>query len=172
MEVRDPELDLRRLRIRLGVAMALVVICFGLLAARFYYLQVVRFNDFHAQAEDNRITLIPVPPQRGQITDRNGIVLAENVFSYALELAPGRIGDLNATDRRAGARSWTSRQTDRRRFRRLMAEMKFTDTVPLKTRLSDEEVAQDRRDAVSLSRASRSRRGPTATIRWARRPPT
>ena len=88
MEVRDPEVDLRRLRIRLGVAMALAVICFGLLAARFYYLQVVRFNDFHSQAEDNRITLIPVPPQRGQITDRNGIVLAENVFSYALELAP------------------------------------------------------------------------------------
>ena len=70
MEVRDPEVDLRRMRIRLGVAMLLTVFCFGLLAARFYYLQVVRFTEFHSQAEDNRITLIPVPPQRGQITDR------------------------------------------------------------------------------------------------------
>ena len=144
MEVTDPELELRRLRIRLGVAMALVILCFGLLASRFYYLQVVRYSDFHSQAEDNRITLIPVPPQRGQITDRNGIVLAENVFSYALEIAPGRVEDPNGLngliDELAGVVDIS--QTDRRRFRRLMAEMKFTDTVPLKTRLSDEEVAK------------------------------
>ena len=141
MEVRDPEVDLRRMRIRLGVAMLLTVFCFGLLAARFYYLQVVRFTEFHSQAEDNRITLIPVPPQRGQITDRNGIVLAENVFSYALELAPNRIGDLNGLIDDLSQVVDIS-QTDRRRFRRLMAEMKFTDTVPLKTRLTDEEVAK------------------------------
>ena len=141
MEVTDPELELRRLRIRLGVAMTLAVFCFGLLATRFYYLQVMRFNDFHSQAEDNRITLIPVPPQRGQITDRNGIVLAENVFSYALEIAPARVDDLNGLiDELSGVVDIS--QNDRRRFRRLMAEMKFTDTVPLKTRLSDEEVAK------------------------------
>jgi penicillin-binding protein 2 len=141
MEVRDPQIELRRLRIRLGVAMALSILCFGLLAARFYYLQVVRYNDFHSQAEDNRITLIPVPPQRGQITDRNGIVLAENVFSYALELAPGRVQDVNGLIDELSQIVDIS-QTDRRRFRRLMAEMKFTDTVPLKTRLTDEEVAR------------------------------
>ncbi|HZH05572.1 MAG TPA: penicillin-binding protein 2 [Lautropia sp.] len=141
MDVRDPAADLGRLRIRLGIAMALAVVCFGLLAARFYYLQVVRFNDFHAQAEDNRITMIPVPPQRGQITDRNGIVLAENVFSYALEIAPARIDDINALIDELAMVVDIS-QTDRRRFRRLMAEMKFTDTVPLKSRLTDEEVAK------------------------------
>ncbi|MBA3479037.1 MAG: penicillin-binding protein 2, partial [Lautropia sp.] len=140
-EVRDPELVLRRLRIRLGVAMALAVVCFGLLTARFYYLQVMRFNDFHAQAEDNRITLIPVPPQRGQITDRNGIVLAENIFSYALELAPGRIADINGLIEELSQVLDIS-QVDRRRFRRLMSEMKFTNTVPLKSRLTDEEVAK------------------------------
>lgn len=141
MEVREPELELRRLRVRLAIAMALVIACFGLLASRFYYLQVVRFNDFHSQAEDNRITLIPVPPQRGQITDRNGIVLAENVFSYALEIAPRRVDDMNALIDEL-AKVVDISQTDRRRFRRLMAEMKFTDTVPLKSRLSDEEVAK------------------------------
>jgi penicillin-binding protein 2 len=141
MDVRDPAADLRRLRIRLGIAMALAVVCFGLLARAFYYLQVVRFNDFHAQAEDNRITMIPVPPQRGQITDRNGIVLAENVFSYALEIAPARIDDINALIDELAMVVDIS-QTDRRRFRRLMAEMKFTDTVPLKSRLTDEEVAK------------------------------
>ncbi len=141
MEVADPELAARRLRLRLAVAMAMVVICFGILATRFYYLQVVRHSDFHSQAEDNRITMVPVPPQRGQITDRNGIVLAENVFSYALELAPGQIANLNATID-ALSKVVDISQTERRRFRRLMAEMKFTDTVPLKTRLTDEEVAR------------------------------
>src|SRR5690606_7310188 len=97
--------------------------------------------DFHSQAEDNRITLVPVPPQRGQITDRNGIVLAENVFAYALELAPGQIANINATID-ALSRVVDISQTERRRFRRLMTEMKFTDTVPLKTRLTDEEVAR------------------------------
>ncbi len=141
MEVADPELAARRLRLRLAVAMTLVVLCFSILGARFYYLQVVRHNDFHSQAEDNRITLVPLPPQRGQITDRNGIVLAENVFSYALELAPGQIGNINATID-ALSRVVDISQTERRRFRRLMSEMKFTDTVPLKTRLTDEEVAR------------------------------
>ncbi len=141
MEVADPELAARRLRLRLAVAMTMVVVCFGILSTRFYYLQVVRHNDFHSQAEDNRITLVPVPPQRGQITDRNGIVLAENVFSYALELAPAQIGNINATID-AISKVVDISQTERRRFRRLMAEMKFTDTVPLKTRLTDEEVAR------------------------------
>ncbi|MGE0797877.1 MAG: penicillin-binding protein 2 [Lautropia sp.] len=141
MEVRDAELDLHRVRIRLAVALALAVVCFGLLAARFYYLQVVRFQAFHAQAEDNRITMVPIPPQRGQIVDRNGIVLAENVFSYALEIAPTRVANLNGLIEELGKIVDIS-TVDKRRFRRLMAEMKFTDTVPLKTRLSDEEVAR------------------------------
>jgi penicillin-binding protein 2 len=141
MEVADPEVAIRRLRVRLAVAMLLVIACFGILGARFYYLQVVRHNDFHSQAEDNRITLVPVPPQRGQITDRNGIVLAENVFSYALEIAPGQVGNVNATID-ALSKVVDISATERRRFRRLMTEMKFTDTVPLKTRLTDEEVAR------------------------------
>ena len=141
MEVKDPELDLRRLRVRLAVGLGLAILCFGLLTARFYYLQVVRYQDFHAQAEDNRITLIPIPPQRGQITDRNGIVLAENIFSYALEIAPARVANLNQLIDELG-KIVEITPLDRRRFRRLMAEMKFTDTVPLKNRLTDEEVAR------------------------------
>ena len=141
MEVRDPGLELRRLRSRLLVALLLAITCFGALLARFHYLQVVRYKDFHAQAEQNRITLVPIPAQRGTITDRNGIVLAENVFSYALEIAPARVEDLNGLIDELATVIDIS-QTDRRRFRRLMAEMKFTDTVPLKTRLTDEEVAR------------------------------
>ncbi|MET0506859.1 MAG: penicillin-binding protein 2 [Burkholderiaceae bacterium] len=141
MEVRNLDLELHRLRIRLGVALGLVLICFGILFARFYFLQVHRYQSFHAQAEDNRITVLPVPPQRGQIVDRNGILMAENVFSYALEVAPARIADLDQTIERLGQVVEITAQ-DKRRFRRLLGDKKFTDTVPLKTRLSDEEVAR------------------------------
>ena len=92
VEVRNPERELRRLRLRLVVAMLFAVACFGLLVARFAWLQVHRYEDFHAQAEENRISLLPVPPSRGLIYDRNGVLLAENVSAYTLELSPKRIG--------------------------------------------------------------------------------
>ncbi|MFP5404937.1 MAG: ATP-dependent RNA helicase HrpA, partial [Gammaproteobacteria bacterium] len=77
VEVRNTKRELHRMRVRLAVAMLLVVICFGLLIARFAWLQVHRYDDFHAQAEENRISLVPVPPARGLIYDRNGVLLAE-----------------------------------------------------------------------------------------------
>ena len=141
MEVRNPEADLARVRVRLSVAMVLTVLCFGILLARFWYLQVTRYEAFHAQAEDNRITVMPVAPQRGTIVDRNGRVLAENVFSYALELAPAQVADLDETIERLSKVIDIS-GADRRRFRRMLGDKKFTDTLPLKTRLSEEEVAK------------------------------
>ena len=141
MEVRNVELELQQLRIRLGVAMALVVVCFGLLFSRFYFLQVVRYDSYHSKAESNRIAVLPVAPQRGQIADRNGLMMAENVFSYALEVAPAQIDDLDQTIERLGEIVEIS-SLDKRRFRRLLSDKKFTDTVPLKTRLTDEEVAR------------------------------
>ena len=69
VEVRDTERDLYQLRLRLAIAMGLVLVCFGILVARFVYLQVYRYEDFHAQAEENRIALVPAPPARGLIFD-------------------------------------------------------------------------------------------------------
>ena len=67
IEVRDSGRELHRLRVRLGVAWVLVIACFGVLVTRFTWLQVVRHDKFQAQAEDNRIALVPVPPPRGLI---------------------------------------------------------------------------------------------------------
>lgn len=141
VEVRNTELELRRLRWRLAMAFVLVLVCFGALTARFVYLQVYRYSEFHAQAEDNRIAIVPVPPSRGLIYDRNGILLAENVSAYTLELMPTRIVDLERTiDELAKLVDIGPR--DRRRFKRLMEETKNVDSLPLKTRLTDEEVAR------------------------------
>ena len=141
VEVRNTELELQQLRTRLIVGMGLVLACFLVLSARFFYLQIHRHDDFHSLAEDNRISLVPAPPTRGRILDRNGIVMADNVSAYTLELAPSQIGDIDATIDALG-RIIEISPRDRRRFRRLLIDWKHFDTVPLKTRLSDEEVAR------------------------------
>lgn len=141
LEVRDTERDLYQLRLRLAIAMGLVLVCFGILVARFVYLQVYRYEDFHAQAEDNRIALVPAPPARGLIFDRNGVLLAENVSAYTLEISPKRVARLDDTIAAlSGIVEITAR--DRQRFRRLLEDSRSSDSVPLKVRLTDEEVAR------------------------------
>lgn len=143
VEVRNPEIELRRLRTRLIVAMLFVLLCFGLLMARFAWLQVHRYDDFHAQAEENRIALVPAPPSRGLIYDRNGVLLAENVSAYTLELSPKRIGfsRLDATID-ALAEIVEISPLERRRFKRMAEDFRTADSLPLKVRLTDEEAAR------------------------------
>ena len=77
-EFRDLEGDLRRFQFRLGVAGAVVLGAFGLLALRFVYLQLVQHDYYRTKAEDNRISVVPLVPNRGLILDRNGVVLERN----------------------------------------------------------------------------------------------
>ena len=140
VDVRHPEFEQAQLRRRLLVALLGVVLLFGALFARLVWLQLIRHDDFHAQAEDNRISLVPVPPARGLIYDRNGVLLAENVSAYTLELAPRQITHLDRTID-ALAELIEIGPRERRRFKRLYEDTKNSEWLPLKTRLTDEEVA-------------------------------
>jgi len=140
MEVRDTEANLARLRWRLVVAMAFALLLLGSVMGRMVWLQVYRHAEFHAQAEDNRIAVVPVPPARGLIYDRNGVLLAENVSAYTLELAPRRIANLERTIDELSELVEISVR-DRRRFRRLHEDTKNSEWLPLKIRLTDEEAA-------------------------------
>ena len=141
VEVRNAEIELARLRWRLVFALLFALVLFGVLVARFVWLQVYRHEQFHAQAEDNRIAVVPVPPARGLIYDRNGVLLAENVSAYTLELAPRQIANLEKTiDELAQLVEIGPRE--RRRFKRLYEDTKNSEWLPLKTRLTDEEVAR------------------------------
>jgi penicillin-binding protein 2 len=75
-EIKDSDREIHRFRMRLTALMLFVLICFGLLVARFVWLQVIKHDQYMAQAEDNRIALVPIVPNRGLIVDRNGVVLA------------------------------------------------------------------------------------------------
>jgi penicillin-binding protein 2 len=140
-ELRNVEADLAQFRTRVLVAGLAVLFAFGLVAARMVYLQVVRHDDLLAQAESNRTAVLPVVPNRGQILDRHGRVLATNYSAYTLEITPSKVDDLNATIEALGALV-SIEPRDKRRFHKLMEESRSFDSLPLRTRLSDEEVAR------------------------------
>jgi penicillin-binding protein 2 len=140
-EIRNVEADLAQFRTRVLLIGLAVVFAFGLIAARMVYLQVMRHDDLLAQAESNRTAVLPVVPNRGQILDRNGRVLATNYSAYTLEITPSRVEDLDATI--AGlAQLVEITPRDQRRFRKLLEESHRFDSLPLRTRLTDEEVAR------------------------------
>jgi penicillin-binding protein 2 len=148
-ELRDLEFELGRFRGRVLAAAAFVFLAFALLTARLVHLQIFRHEELATQAEANRIAVVPIVPNRGLIVDRNGVVLATNYSAYTLEIAPrfGRDGgkaaaaDLDALiDDLAGV--VTIETKDRRRFKRLQDELKGAEWLPIRTRLSDEEVAR------------------------------
>ncbi|MDO9284912.1 MAG: penicillin-binding protein 2, partial [Aquabacterium sp.] len=141
-ELRDLERELDRFNTRLLAAALFVLLCFGLLGWRLVVLQVVRHDELAERAESNRIAVVPVVPNRGLIVDRNGVVLATNYSAYTLEITPSRVkGELDAMIDGL-ARVLTIEQRDRRRFKRLQDESKSFESLPIRTKLSDEEVAR------------------------------
>jgi penicillin-binding protein 2 len=142
MEFANPQEGLERFRHRLTIAGAFVLVCFGLLFARFSWLQIFQHGYYQTRAEDNRISLVPIVPNRGLIVDRKGVVLARTDSAYTLEITPARIsGDLDAAiDELAGIIDIQPK--DRKRFRKLLEESRNFESLPIRTRLSDEEVAR------------------------------
>ncbi|MBK9441448.1 MAG: penicillin-binding protein 2 [Comamonadaceae bacterium] len=139
--IRNVQVELSRFRLRVLVASLVVLVCFGLVVARLVYLQVLRHDDLRAQAENNRTAVVPVVPNRGLILDRNGIVLATNYSAYTLEVTPSKVTNLEQTiDELAKVLDITPR--DRRHFKKLREEAKNFESLPLRSRLSDAEVAK------------------------------
>ena len=140
-ELKNVKQELSRFRTRLLAAAAFVLVAFGLLVARLVVLQVVRHDELSTRAENNRIAVVPVVPNRGLIVDRNGVVLANNYSAYTLEITPSKVEDLDATiDALEKLVDVTPR--DRKRFKRLIDESKSFESLPIRTRLTDAEVAR------------------------------
>jgi penicillin-binding protein 2 len=140
-EFRNTERELYNFQVRISVAGFVVMGAFALLFLRFVYLQVIQHDYYQTKAEDNRISIVPIAPNRGNILDRNGVVLARNYSAYTLEIAPGKIANLEETINQLATIVviWPS---DRSRFKRLLIEAKGAETLPIRIRLSDEEVAR------------------------------
>ncbi|OWY40903.1 penicillin-binding protein 2 [Xenophilus sp. AP218F] len=139
--LKSPQTDDDQFQFRLVVAYSLIVLLFLVLLARFVWLQVLQHDHFSTLADNNRISLVPILPNRGLILDRNGIVLAQNYSAYTLELTPSKIPDLKATiDELKKLVNITSR--DEKLFKKFQTESKNFEAVPLKVKLSEDEVAR------------------------------
>jgi penicillin-binding protein 2 len=141
VELRNTEQEVFRFRLRLGLAAVFVLALFALLAARFVYLQVLQREHYTTLAEANRISIVPVVPNRGLILDRNGVVLAGNFSAYTLEITPARVQDLDQLIKDLSEVVEIAPK-DLRRFKRLQEESKSFESLPIRTRLSDEEAAR------------------------------
>ena len=141
MEFKNPQEELERFRSRIAVAGGFVLLCFVLLFARFVWLQIVQYEYYRTRAEDNRISLVPIMPNRGLIVDRNGVVLARNYSAYTLEITPSKTSNLEETIN-AVSEVIDIQPNDRKRFKKLLEESRNFESLPIRTRLTDEEVAK------------------------------
>ena len=138
--LKNLDRELARFHGRLKIGALLVVMLATALLVRAFYLQVIQHEHYVQRAESNRISLVPTAPNRGLIVDRQGRILAENYSAYTLEITRAEMASLEKTLAELGKLiEITPGQL--RRFRRLLAESHEFETVPLKSKLTDEEVA-------------------------------
>lgn len=130
----------QRFRLRAWVGGLFALACFGVLVGRFWYLQVDRYEGLSERADRNRIAVVPIPPRRGEILDRNGEVLARNYRTYTLEVVPAQAGNLNELFERLTEVVYIS-PADQRRFKRRAAESSRYASLQLRNNLNDTEAA-------------------------------
>lgn len=130
----------QRFRLRAWVGGLFALLCFGILAGRFWFLQVDRYEGFSERADRNRIAVQPIPPRRGEVLDRNGVVLARNYRTYTLEVVPARAGNVDALFERLTPVVYLS-QADQRRFKRRVGESSRYANLVLRNNLNETEAA-------------------------------
>lgn len=141
IELKNSQREIYFFRLRLFVGLGFAGLLMLVLLARVFYLQVLQHGHFDTLAESNRIYVVPIVPNRGVITDRNGVVLARNYAGYTLEVTPDNIPNLDQTIAEIG-KLVEIKPKDLRRFKKLLAERRSLQTLPIRTRLTDGEVAR------------------------------
>ncbi len=126
---------------RIIVAAIIVTLTLLLLLTRMLYLQVVNHEHFTTLSLDNRVKLEPRPPTRGLIYDSHGTILAQNLPAYSLDITPEKTPDIEATIQ-VLSEIIPINEDDRKRFKRLRQQRRRFDSIPIRVRLSDEEVAR------------------------------
>jgi penicillin-binding protein 2 len=126
---------------RVIVAAVVIALLVSGLLAQLFYLQVVRHEHFITQSKNNRVRIVPIAPSRGLIYDRNGVLLAENLPSFTLEIIPEKVQDMEQTLQRLGSLIQLEAADIDRFYKELKKKRRF-EAIPLRYRLNDEEVAR------------------------------
>jgi len=141
VELKNHQREIFYFRLRLAISIGFVLFLLAILLGRFIYLQIVRHDYYQTLAESNRISVVPIVPNRGLILDRNGVVLAHNYSGYTLEINPGKTTDMEATINELSTLVEITPK-DRKRFKKLLAEQRNSEALMIRNRLTDEEVAR------------------------------
>jgi len=139
--VKEAHQEAAMFRRRALTGFLFIVLALSALALRFAWLQVDRHDEFRARSEANRVLTRPLPPARGLIYDRNGVLLAENVAAFRLEVTPEQAGDVAAM-LQALRRVVPLGDDDIARFENLRKGKRAYQSVPLRMKLSEEEIAR------------------------------
>lgn len=141
LTLKDHFLEYRLFTNRVIILLVFCGLILLALFSRLFYLQVIAHEHFTTLSEDNRVKLQAIAPNRGLIYDRNGILLADNLPSYRLEITAEQVDDMSATLAALGE-IIDIRETDRTRFEKLLRRKPRFEAVPLRFHLSDEEVGR------------------------------
>jgi penicillin-binding protein 2 len=141
MKVTHDDNALGQFRLRLAISGGFAFLCLVLLVLRFVWLQIIQYGYYQTRAEDNRISLVPITPSRGLIVDRNNVQLANNYSAFTLEITPAQTDNLERTIDNL-ATVIEIQPKDRKRFKKLLEESKNFESLPIRSRLTDEEVAK------------------------------
>jgi len=140
-KLKDAQGEAARFGRRALAGFLLIALCLSGLAARFWFLQVTRHAEFAARSNSNRISVRSIPPTRGLIYDRNGVLLAENVAAFRLEVVPEQVQDMTAMLTALGHVIALS-EDDIERFAALRKSKRAFDSIPLRLKLSEDEIAR------------------------------
>ncbi|MCB1843905.1 MAG: penicillin-binding protein 2 [Halioglobus sp.] len=138
--LKDQRREARIYSARTVSALGVVLLLLGVLLARYYTLQISEYEIYQTQSERNRVQLQPLPPKRGLIYDRNGILLADNRPSFILSIVRESVDDLEETLVTLATLLPVS-DDDIKNFRKKLARSRPYEAVPLRFRLTEKERA-------------------------------
>jgi penicillin-binding protein 2 len=139
--IKDTRGEATLFRARAMVGFALILLGLGVLVVRYHYLQVQRHDEFALRSENNRVKPRAIPPARGLIFDRSGVLLADNVPAFRLEVVPEQVKDLPAM--LAAVREVVPLDdSDIDAFKKQLKQNRRFDSVPLKLHLTEDEIAR------------------------------
>ena len=140
-QLKDDYLENRLIRRRLALAAVFTVLLLCLVLGRLYVLQIVDHEHFSTLSDSNRVRIKALPPARGLIFDRHGVVMADNLPAYRLEIVREQVTDLEATLEQLRQYVDVSDQ-DMKRFRQSLRRRRPFESIPLRLNLDDAEVAR------------------------------
>jgi len=141
IQLKDDYLESRLIRRRLALSAVFVLVLIVMVLIRLYVLQISDFEHFTTLSDSNRVRIKALPPTRGLIFDRNGVIMANNLPSYRLEIVHEEVDDIDLTLQRLQRYIDLSEQ-DLKRFKQASSRRRPFESIPLKLNLDDGEVAR------------------------------